>query len=55
MGGSGEFHRPPTDGALPAAGASYRSGLMEIDRASAGKFGKNFADLDAQQQTALLQ
>ena len=34
---------------------AYRTGLMEIDRASAGKFGKNFADLDAQQQTALLQ
>ena len=35
--------------------ASYRSGLMEIDRASTGRFGKNFADLDGQQQTAVLQ
>ena len=35
--------------------ASYRSGLMEIDQASVSKFGKNFAGLDAQQQTALLQ
>jgi gluconate 2-dehydrogenase gamma chain len=34
---------------------AYRSGLMEIDQASAGKFGQSFADLDAQQQTALLQ
>ena len=35
--------------------ASYRSGLTEIDRASAGNFGKDFAALDAPQQTALLQ
>ena len=28
---------------------------MEIDRASAGKFGKDFAALDAPQQTELLQ
>jgi gluconate 2-dehydrogenase gamma chain len=35
--------------------AAYRSGLMDIDRASTGKFGKDFAALDAQQQTALLQ
>jgi len=35
--------------------AAYRSGLMEIDRASAGKFGKDFAALDTGQQTALLQ
>ena len=35
--------------------AAYRSGLMEIDRASVGKFGKDFAALDAPQQTALLQ
>jgi gluconate 2-dehydrogenase gamma chain len=33
----------------------YRAGLMEIDRASAGKFGKDFAALDAQQQIELLQ
>ena len=35
--------------------AAYRSGLMEIDRASAGKFGKDFAALEAQQQRELLQ
>ena len=34
---------------------AYRSGLMEIDRAAAGKFGKEFAALDAPQQTALLE
>jgi gluconate 2-dehydrogenase gamma chain len=34
---------------------AYRTGLMEIDRASAGKFGKDFASLDAPQQTALLE
>ena len=31
--------------------ADYRSGLMEIDKASAAKFGKGFAGLDEQQQT----
>jgi gluconate 2-dehydrogenase gamma chain len=35
--------------------AAYCSGLIEIDRAAAAKFGKDFAALDAQQQTALLQ
>jgi gluconate 2-dehydrogenase gamma chain len=35
--------------------AAYRFGLMEIDRASAGKFGKDFAALEAPQQTELLQ
>ena len=34
---------------------AYRSGLMEIDRASVAKFGKSFAGLDGQQQTALLE
>jgi gluconate 2-dehydrogenase gamma chain len=35
--------------------SAYRNGLMEIDRAAAGKFGTNFAALDAQRQTALLE
>jgi gluconate 2-dehydrogenase gamma chain len=35
--------------------AAYRAGLMEIDRASAAKFGKDFVSLDTQQQTALLE
>jgi gluconate 2-dehydrogenase gamma chain len=35
--------------------AAYRSGLMEIDRASAAKFGTHFAALDTGQQTALLE
>ena len=34
---------------------AYRSGLMEIDRASVAKFGKSFAGLDGQQQTGLLE
>jgi gluconate 2-dehydrogenase gamma chain len=35
--------------------AAYRNGLMEIDRVSTGKFGKDFASLDAPQQTGVLQ
>ena len=35
--------------------AAYRSGLIAIDEAATVKFGKSFVDLDAQQQTALLQ
>jgi gluconate 2-dehydrogenase gamma chain len=35
--------------------SAYRNGLMEIDRASVGKSGTNFAALDAQRQTALLE
>ncbi|MCX6631926.1 MAG: gluconate 2-dehydrogenase subunit 3 family protein [Candidatus Solibacter sp.] len=34
---------------------AYRSGLIEMDRAAAGKFGKDFAALDGPHQTALLQ
>ena len=34
---------------------AYRNGLMEMDRASNGKFGKDFAALEAPQQTELLQ
>ena len=35
--------------------AAYRNGLMEIDRASVGKLGKEFASVDARQQTAVLE
>ena len=34
---------------------AYRNGLAEIDRAAAGKFGRDFASLDAPQQTELLE
>jgi gluconate 2-dehydrogenase gamma chain len=34
---------------------AYRSGLMAIDAAAAARFGKNFADLDAPRQRALLE
>jgi gluconate 2-dehydrogenase gamma chain len=35
--------------------ARYRGGLAEIDQASIGKFGKAFAALQPEQQTALLE
>ena len=35
--------------------AAYRTGLREIDQAAVAKFGKDFASLDAQQQTGLIQ
>jgi gluconate 2-dehydrogenase gamma chain len=35
--------------------ARYRAGLLEIDQSSIGKFGKNFAALELQQQTVLLE
>jgi gluconate 2-dehydrogenase gamma chain len=35
--------------------ASYRTGLAAIDQAAIAQFGRNFAALDAQQQTGLLE
>ena len=55
MGGNRKLHRPPADGALPKA-ARRIPHRADGDRPGfAGKFGKNFAALDAQQQTELLQ
>ena len=34
--------------------AAYRNGLLEVDKAAVGKFGKDFAALDALMQTAVL-
>ena len=35
--------------------AAYRTGLVEIDQAAGRQFGKDFASLDARQQTAFLE
>jgi gluconate 2-dehydrogenase gamma chain len=35
--------------------AAYRTGLRAIDQAAIARFGKSFVDLDAQQQTGLLE